>query len=104
MTTIRLEFDRQFIPHILSGTKRVTFRRGAKGNIGDFFPIEYLGVKYLYHITDVQPMCLGVFCDNYFDEDGFKSEYDAREYFARHYGDPHDFYAIEGFLHRFEKV
>lgn len=104
MSEIKLEFESRFIMRIILGAKRVTFRRGAKANIGDTFPVEYCGEKYLFRITDVQPMCLSVFCDNYFDEDGFKSPYDAREYFARHYGDPHDFCVTEGFLHRFERV
>lgn len=102
--TCHLDFDKKFVMQIVLGAKRVTFRRGAKGNIGDLFPVEYCGASYLFRITDVQPICLSVFCREYWNEDGFKSENDAWEYFSRHYGDKHEFCAIDGYLHRFERA
>lgn len=107
MDRVYLKIPARFSEGIFSGKCRVVWFRGAKANIGDYFCIDYtsnsLGsVPLTYNITGVEPICLGVFCDNYWDDAGFDSERHARDYYVRLYGDPHEFYAIDGYLHWFE--
>ncbi len=103
MAEIRLHIDRIFYDSIVAGKTNVLWFRGAKALVGDIFSIspEDYNHTFTYEIVDVEPICLGVFCDNEYSRAGFISEYDARQYYAKIYGDPHEFYVTEGFMHGF---
>ena len=106
MATVRLRVDKIFHDSIVAGKTNVLWFRGAKANLGDMFsiPPENYSHSFTYEIVEIEPICLGVFCDEWYSRAGFISEYDARQYYEKLYGDPHEFYATEGFMHGFDRV
>jgi len=121
-----LKFDEKFYDPILSGKKRMTFRRDAHRNIWDCFTIN----GHYYQITEKIPTTLEDFITEYYREDGFESVDQARKYFMNLYfsnpdgcknypgikmdtsirnyrecyGDNCDFREVDGVIFKFEEI